>query len=608
MALIAFQSRAILHEPNRRLTCRTGEDFKQFRVNGHRGIYIGLVPGAVASCRASCPCLVPVHSGANAQARAQHLALGTWHLAPVASKIEGNMFRARFIFVLFVGVPAITAGQTTPPPNPSQAQAYYEFMMARYFESKGDTSAALEALKRAEAADPKSADIQAEFAGYYARQNKAVEAVAAGERALTLNPNNVEAHRILGLVYAAWSDGAMPPPPGRTPAQLRASAVAHLAKVIDTPTVATDLNLQLTLGRLHLRSGRPDLAIPVLENIVSQAPFAAEPYTLLSEARLAVGKVDEAAQALALAAEINPRHYLTLAELYEKQERWEDAAAAYGEAIAAQKNPGRDLRLRWTMALLNVPDPKAVTMARDALKQIVSSAPQDTRALYLLSNASRQVGDLPAAEDAARKLLAIEPANLSGLYALSVVMLDRREFRQVVDLLTPFAKDVAVRAKERESEAARLLTHLGHAHSELGQPDQAVAAFTDAIRRDPLNAPALNALGYLLADRGQRLPEAVGYIERALKVDPDNPAYLDSLGWALFKQGKVAEAEPHLRKAADTLSKESVIQDHLGDVLAKSGKIDEAIAAWQRALSGDGQDVDRATIEKKIKSAKGRKP
>ena len=58
-----------------------------------------------------------------------------------------------------------------------------------------------------------------------------------------------------------------------------------------------------------------------------------------------------------------------------------------------------------------------------------------------------------------------------------------------------------------------------------------------------MSAPALNSLGYTLADRGQRLPEAVGFIERALKVDPDNPSYLDSLGWALFKQGRAAEAE-----------------------------------------------------------------
>ena len=92
--------------------------------------------------------------------------------------------------------------------------------------------------------------------------------------------------------------------------------------------------------------------------------------------------------------------------------------------------------------------------------------------------------------------------------------------------------------------------------------------------------------------------------QRALKVEPDNPAYLDTLGWALFKQGKSAEAAVPLGKAGAVLTGNSVIQDHLGDVLAKTGKKADAVAAWQRALAGDGESIDRAAIEKKIRAAK----
>jgi tetratricopeptide (TPR) repeat protein len=346
--------------------------------------------------------------------------------------------------------------------------------------------------------------------------------------------------------------------------------------------------------------------VPILENIVSQAPFASEPYTLLADARLALGRVDAAIEALEMAAELNPRYYVDLAELYEKQQRWTAAAGAYEQAVTSVRNPGRDLRLRWAAALLNLTDGSGASKARDILKDFLMTNPQDARALFLLASANLQTNDFVAAEEVARKLLALEPTSIPGLRALSAALAGRGDYRAVVDLLTPFSKDVATRAKGRESDAALLLAQLAQAYTELGQHEQAIASLTAAIASDPLSAPALNSLGYTLAERGERLPEAVSFIERALKVEPDNPSYLDSLGWALFKQGRAEEAEPHLRKAADALPSQSVIQDHYGDVLLRRGKLGEAIGAWERALAGDGLDVDVAAIQKKIKDAKGR--
>ena len=197
----------------------------------------------------------------------------------------------------------------------------------------------------------------------------------------------------------------------------------------------------------------------------------------------------------------------------------------------------------------------------------------------MLSTANLRLGDYSGAEEVGRKLLAVDPNSIAAMQALTTSFVARREYRKVVDLLTPFAKDVDARGKGRESDAALLLLQLAHAHLELKEHDQAIGILTTAVTRDPKSAPALNSLGYTLAERGQRLTEAVGFIERALKVDPDNPSYLDSLGWALFKQGKGIEAETQLRKAAEALPEQSVIQDHFGDVLAKNGKVPEAIGA-----------------------------
>jgi len=97
--------------------------------------------------------------------------------------------------------------------------------------------------------------------------------------------------------------------------------------------------------------------------------------------------------------------------------------------------------------------------------------------------------------------------------------------------------------------------------------------------------------------------EAVALIQRALKIDPANPSYLDSLGWAYVQQGHLDLADQPLTAAADRLPKNSVVQDHLGDLRQKQHRPADAIAAWQRALAGDGEEIDRGRIEKKIKEA-----
>ena len=124
------------------------------------------------------------------------------------------------------------------------------------------------------------------------------------------------------------------------------------------------------------------------------------------------------------------------------------------------------------------------------------------------------------------------------------------------------------------------------------------------LARDPANAAALNYLGYMLAEHGERLDESVAYIKKALELEPENGSYLDSLGWAYFKADKLDLAEQNLKRAADQLATNSVIQDHYGDVLIKRGRVEDAIAAWSRALAGDRDSIDAGAIDKKIKSAR----
>ena len=110
---------------------------------------------------------------------------------------------------------------------------------------------------------------------------------------------------------------------------------------------------------------------------------------------------------------------------------------------------------------------------------------------------------------------------------------------------------------------------------------------------------AYNYLGYMWADKGVHLQESLELIQEALKLDPDNGAYLDSLGWVLYRLGRYDEALPYLRHAVETLQKEdrqddATVLDHLAEVLLKLGKRDEAILALKRAVQADPDNKDVA--------------
>ena len=118
------------------------------------------------------------------------------------------------------------------------------------------------------------------------------------------------------------------------------------------------------------------------------------------------------------------------------------------------------------------------------------------------------------------------------------------------------------------------------------------------LEKDPDHADALNALGYTLADRNERLDEAFTLVARALKLRPDSPAILDSMGWVLYRQGDLVQAASYLRKAL-ALTDDDEIAAHLGEVLWMKGLHDDAQTVWRDALAHNpDSDKIRAVIER----------
>jgi tetratricopeptide (TPR) repeat protein len=143
--------------------------------------------------------------------------------------------------------------------------------------------------------------------------------------------------------------------------------------------------------------------------------------------------------------------------------------------------------------------------------------------------------------------------------------------------------------------------------------DAAEEQFKKALSMNPDDASALNYLGYMLADRGVRLEEAHDLISKAVERDPTNGAYLDSLGWVLFRLNKLSEAEAKLRAALEVMSRDPTVHDHLGDVYFREGKIREAVAQWDSSLKewqasapSDQDHAEVAKVQKKLDDAKVR--
>jgi tetratricopeptide (TPR) repeat protein len=144
--------------------------------------------------------------------------------------------------------------------------------------------------------------------------------------------------------------------------------------------------------------------------------------------------------------------------------------------------------------------------------------------------------------------------------------------------------DKAIEMSSKQEDRDYALFVAGSIFERQKKYDKAEEEFDKVLADDPKNAMVLNYLGYMLADRGIRLEEALGYIRRAVALDPQNGAYRDSLGWAYYKTGDYALAEENLRRASERLNNDTGIHDHLGELYQKTGRLKLAATQWECSL------------------------
>ncbi len=220
-----------------------------------------------------------------------------------------------------------------------------------------------------------------------------------------------------------------------------------------------------------------------------------------------------------------------------------------------------------------------LTQAKEELKLVGKYNPDELQSHYLLALIYSTEKDYDSAareyEHILKTFSDAEPGNIDIYGYLGQLYYSQRKYKQAIN---QFEKIL-----ELEPENPDIMYLLGSLYLEIEDQRKAIELLQQSIALDPEHDGSLNTLGYVYAETDQRLDEAQSLVERALKVSPNNGAYLDSLGWVLYKRGRYEEALETF-KEADALLKDPVIYDHMGDTYYKLNKFDEAIEHWKMSL------------------------
>ncbi|MDR1989973.1 MAG: tetratricopeptide repeat protein [Acidobacteriaceae bacterium] len=465
-------------------------------------------------------------------------------------------------------------------------------------EAYTDAGRAAEAKTWLEENAPDAPQLYLQLGDIYVRERHYDEAVDAFNRALAVSPRNAALR--VRLAQALLASG------GREDA-VRARDVL---REITGPRIPDDA--LYFLSRAERLSGDSGAAAETARRLITQNNQRFDAYEALAAALMDQRKfqsivdvlapvVEQAATTSTPATRGNSNNatrtlvpYLGYA--YQELGQFDKAIATFEAAQKALPNDPSftGYLIQAQMAAKNY------SAAAELARKARADRPGDLRLARLESLALRSGGKVDAGLAVLEDFVKAQSENVAAVVSLAQAYSETNRGAKAIETLRG--------AQTKFPGESSITFELGMALDRQKKYAEAEAVFRDLIAKEPDNAAALNYLGYMLAERGGRINESVDLINRALALDPGNGSYLDSLGWAYFKDGKFDLALDPLQKAAGQLTANSVVQEHYGDLLFKLGRIDAAIEAWDKALSGDGDGIDKGGIDRKIRSARQKLP
>jgi len=444
--------------------------------------------------------------------------------------------------------------------------------VAHQYLRRGEVPEAISVLKDAAKSAPKRVEPPVALAGIYLRQlDKPDLAEKFAMQALAVAPDDSAPYQILYEIYKAGGQSTKveglfskalkrtSPPEDfwldiadlrlREPVRPDSSTLESLLNHAQEAAADRPEPIARVAG-YFLLSNRPDRAIPLFQLALALRPSLPGVKERLAEALLQTGKNEEATRILEEIIQDDPlaiRAYDQLADLHFRADDFPSALANMRQAL-----------------LIAPPDPRRYD-----------------RIIRLSLAMNDGSGALKTAEDAEQQFPGVIEFSLCKALALSCV-------GQHAEAIKIFERILVEAGTFRPGLLnADFYFSYGVAAEQSGQYAKAAELFKKSIEIDPSNAArTCNYLGYMWAERGENLAEAEQLIRRALDADPKNGAYLDSLGWVLFRQGRYGDALNELLRSAVLFHAEPdpVVFEHIGDTYEKLGNSADAVLYWQKAL------------------------
>jgi len=473
--------------------------------------------------------------------------------------------------------------------------------LARLYAESGDIGHAAKVIEAVPVSD-RSPKMEVALGAAYDQMKQPKDAIAAYQRAADMDPG--DAHTLDALGQALLADNQLD------------EALKQFKLLAESDPEDTEALIHI--GEIQRRQGKYEDALATIRKARKQDPTSLE--AGYNEALLldVLGRFDEAAQTYEKMVDMtshangaytneeksNRGFFLErLGQVYHEESKTDQAIATYQKMI----DMGGDQAMRGLEAQIEVyGEAKMFDRAVELARKAVEAKPKDLDLKLMLAGTLVEQGKNEEALAMTRALLDNSDKDRLVWLKLGQFYTEMRRWKDAEDA---YAKATPLSTKT--DDKSYLLFLKGALAERQKHYEPAEQFFRQALDLDPNSAMTLNYLGYMLADKGVRLPEALKLIRKAVDIDPMNGAYLDSLGWAYFKLGEYELAEENLRQAVDRDQADPAVHDHLGELYEKTGRIRLAAAQWELSIAeyaksspSDIEPGEVAKVQRKLENAR----